>query len=112
MKPFPEDDEDLTQFLQRHRSNPPPPALGLEDQIIQSLPRSSARSRSLIFLVTGIAACLLATVITRPGQTPYPVADADEIESFMTSNWSSVVEGASINDMPDYLALVEPNLNE
>jgi hypothetical protein len=112
MKPFPEDDEDLTQFLQRHRASPPPPALGLEDRIIQSLPRRNALSRSLVFLGVGIAACFLATVITQPGQTPYPAADADEIESFMTSNWSGVVEGASTNDMTDYLALVEPNLNE
>lgn len=112
MSPFPEDDEDLTQFLHRHRSTPPPAALGLEDRIIQSLPRRSQTARSLIFLGTGIAACFFATVISQPGQTPYPTADAQAVESFMESNWSSVIEGGSSSDMTDYVAFVEPNSNQ
>jgi hypothetical protein len=104
MKPFPEDDEDLTQFLQRHRSSPPLPVPGLEDRIIESLPRRHRVSRSLIFLATGMAACLFATVISQPGQTPYPAADAEEVESFMTSSWSGVVEGAQPDE---YLAFVD-----
>ncbi|MCU0548182.1 MAG: hypothetical protein MUC48_02430 [Leptolyngbya sp. Prado105] len=106
MKPFPEDDEDLTQFLQRHRSSPPPAVPGLEDRIIQSLPRRSSVSRPLILFAAGIAACFIGVILAQPARSPS--VDAEALE-FMESNWSGVIEGASTNDMTDYLAFVENN---
>ena len=38
MNPFPQDDEDLVQFLRRHRSDPPAASPDLENQILESLP--------------------------------------------------------------------------
>lgn len=109
MSPFPEDDEDLTQFLQCHRSTPPPAAPDLEDRIIQSLPRRSSVSRPLVLFVSGIAACFVGIIIAQPVRSPS--VDAQALEAFMENNWSGVMEGASTSDMMDYVAFVESNSN-
>lgn len=109
MKPFPEDDEDLSRFLQRHRSTPPPAAPDLEDRIIQSLPRRSSIFRPVVLFATGMAACFVGVMIAQPVRSPS--VDAQALEAFMESNWSGVVEGTSTSDMMDYVAFVEPNSN-
>ncbi|MBW4439718.1 MAG: hypothetical protein KME10_00505 [Plectolyngbya sp. WJT66-NPBG17] len=110
MNPFPEDDEDLTEFLRHHRSSPPAASRDLEDRIIQSLPKRSSISRPIILFTAGIAASLIGVIFAQPVRSPS--VDATTLEAYMESNWSTVVEGASVSDTnSDYLALVESTTN-
>lgn len=110
MNPFPEDDEDLTVFLRHHRSSPPIASPGLEDRIIQSLPKRSRISRPLVLFTTAIAASFIGVMIARPVRSPS--VDATTLEAYLESNWSTVVDGASVSESnSDYLAFVEPSTN-
>lgn len=103
MKPFSEDDEDLTQFLRQHRSSPPVAAPNLEDRIIQSLPKRRV-SHPLILFTAGIAASFIGVMIAQPVRSPAP--DAATLEAFMENSWSTVLDGTSDTNS-DYLALVD-----
>lgn len=105
MKPHPEDDEELTNFLRRYRSDPPAASPGLEDRIIQSLPKRSRVSRPIVLFMAGIAASFIGVILAQPVRSPS--VDPATLEAYLENNWSTVVDGTS--DTPgDYLALVDP----
>jgi ferric-dicitrate binding protein FerR (iron transport regulator) len=105
--PSPED-HDLVSFLRQHRSNPPPAAPDLEDQILQALP---ARSRRHLWIVpSAIAASLVGAIVSyqvlRP--TPPEPVDTASIESFMESNWVALHDNSAVQvDTTNYLAFDE-----
>lgn len=104
MNPHPEEDEEMTSFLRQHRSHPPAAAPDLEDRIIQSLPRRARVSRSIVFLISGIAASFIGILIAQPARSPS--VDSATLEGYMESNWSTVVEGTS-DSTSDYFAFVD-----
>ncbi len=105
MNRFPEDDEDLTEFLRHHRSDPPVASPDLEDRIMQSLPKRDRVSRPLILFAAGIAASFIGVMIAQPVRSPS--SDPATLEAFMESSWSTVIDGSSTSDTnSDYLALV------
>lgn len=99
-----QDDEELSHFLRRYRSHPPAAAPDLEDRIIQSLPKRSRGTRSIVLLMAGIAAAFIGVIFAQPVRSPSP--DSATLEAYLESNWSTVVDGTS-DPNGDYLALVD-----
>lgn len=92
MSLFPQDDEDLVQFLRRHRPEPPDAAPDLEARILRSLPprRSWRDSARVITIASSIAACFLGVIIAR--QVQAPTHDPTAIEAYLESSWSTVFD--------------------
>ncbi|MBE9011398.1 hypothetical protein IQ250_14395 [Pseudanabaenaceae cyanobacterium LEGE 13415] len=107
MNPHPEDDEDLTSFLRRYRSYPPAASPGLEDRIIQSLPKRSPVPRPIVLFMAGIAASFIGVIIAQPARSP---SVDPALEAYLESNWSTVVDGTS-DTTGDYLAFIESTAN-
>ncbi len=92
------DDPRLAAFLRQHRSPVPPPALDLEERLLQNLPsrtRQPARApRPLWLMAPVLAAGLLATWFSYHSVGPLP-PDPDDLvslESFLENNWDATVE--------------------
>ncbi|HTL88716.1 MAG TPA: hypothetical protein VL134_04895 [Leptolyngbya sp.] len=110
MSPFQPEDEDLTQFLRHHRSQPPVASPDLEDRIVRSLPKRSRFSRPLVLFASGIAACTIGVIMAQPARSPAP--DANTLEAFMENSWSTTIDGTPTSGATsDYLALMESTTN-
>ncbi len=109
---YPED-ESLLQFLQDHAATPPPPAPELEDRIMTAIQAESPEFEDLtpvplwrqrvIWLPTTLAAGITLLWISMQGMmAPEPaltVAEQAELELFLESTWSGVIETSDGEDL-------------
>ncbi len=94
MSLLPDDDQDLVDFLRQHRSPPPPPAVGLEREIISKIAAPGDRRRWNGWLAApALAASLITAVLSyRAWVPPQPSAtEVATLEAFIESNWHNTV---------------------
>jgi hypothetical protein len=103
MNNFPEEDQNIVNFLQQYRPEIPPTSPNLEQQILQqvtTLPIRPSHRLSYLWLVpSAIVAGFLTLFIGYPILIlNYPrVAETSNLETFMESNWQTVVSESSVN---------------
>ncbi|MDX2244674.1 MAG: hypothetical protein NW224_28705 [Leptolyngbyaceae cyanobacterium bins.302] len=104
MKPFPEEDPRLTEFLKHHRPEPPAASAALEDRLMSLVmdapaaiaPTPSTRHRpwrrAAWLFPSAIAAGLVAIVSYQSFLPPQPSeAELAELESFIESTWQGTL---------------------
>ncbi len=105
MSLFSDDDQDLVEFLRQHRSPPPPPAVGLEREIMIAIAgsrdRSTPRRWNRWIAAPALAASLITAVLSyRALVPPQPSAgDVATLESFIETNWHSTISNSSDTDL-------------
>lgn len=111
--PPPVTEESLLRFLQDHATAPPPPAPELEDRIMQAIQSEEqdpapgtlvARWRQrTVWLPAALAAGITVLWISVPRLlSPEPVltmAEQAELEMFLESAWSGVIEEPGLEDL-------------
>ncbi len=107
MSLLPDDDRDLVDFLRQHRSPVPPPAIGLDREIMRQISAPIDRDRWKNWLAApALAASLVTAVLSyRAWVPPQPsAAETATLEAFIESNWHSTtydnsdLEWVSTND--------------
>ncbi|BAY11231.1 hypothetical protein [Calothrix sp. NIES-2098] len=111
MTQFSDDDQNLVNFLGKHRPPLPPASPDLERQILQQLQTSAVkpqrRSPRLWLVPPAIAASLLAAVISYRVLVPAKPSAAElaNLEAFIDSNWQGTVSeytGSYVWHFTDY----------
>jgi hypothetical protein len=102
MTQLPSDDEQWQEFLQQHRSTPPPAADDLEDQLMNAIEESEKPAQGWRRWHTSpaiaqqserlIAAALLMAWSGYRALIPLPaLSNSASLEAFMENNWYGVV---------------------
>jgi hypothetical protein len=103
MNNFPEEDQNIVNFLQQYRPEIPPASPNLEQQILQQvkvLPIRPLHRLSHLWLIpSAIIAGFLTLFIGYPALilNYHRVAETSNLETFMESNWQTVVSENSVN---------------
>ncbi|MGI0489014.1 hypothetical protein ACN4EK_26695 [Pantanalinema rosaneae CENA516] len=119
MKPAPDDDPRLVEFLRQHRPPVPPAASELEEQLMATIattPQSTEppglrllSQRSSLWLIPPvIAAGIVGTVISLRLLSPSPSPEFANLETFVDDSYTPV-SGRSIDDDPFWLETTAGN---
>ncbi len=106
MSPFSDnDDQDLVEFLHRHRSPSPPPDAGLEKEIMTAIEgnhdRSISRRWNRWIAAPALAASLITAVLSYRALVP-PQPSPGEVatlEAFIETNWNSTLSNNSDTEL-------------
>jgi hypothetical protein len=105
----PNDDQKLVNFLKQNQPIPPPAAIDLDQQILNSV--APRQRRPLWIVPAAIAATLVTTIFGYQAFQPTPqTAQNTDIEEFIASSWSDSMQSTQSSEpSAAYLKLVETN---
>ncbi|BAY31842.1 hypothetical protein NIES2107_37280 [Nostoc carneum NIES-2107] len=111
MTQFPDDEQNLVNFLRQHRPPVPPAAPDLEQQILQQVQTFAVKPQRhlprLWLVPPAIAASLVAAVVSYKVFAPAKPSAAElaNLEAFIDSNWQGTVSehtGSYVWHFTDY----------
>lgn len=110
MKPAPDDDSRLAEFLRQHRPSVPPASLELEEHLMAAIATTPQSTESpglrllsqrspLWFIPPVIAAGIVVTVISVRLLSPSPSPEFASLETFVDDSYTPVSERSTDDEL-------------